>query len=765
MRESLTTEIVPRRTVFRETVASVKEPTPVDSDDELKDIRGDEPAPAFITESVEEEKLGKGLVRTISGKVRGRFRRFFRGPEGDELELSEEIPTDEDKLHSIQPLCLEPVDISHAGGEDEPGMVVVNVKIGGVPSKEEVLQETVDVAVVESIDHEFDFGDDEDGEEEGREDSEEGGEDAEEEPGTAPEEEEEGEDSAGKGPDEVEVRESLTTEIVPRRTVFRETVASVKEPTPVDSDDELKDIRGDEPAPAFITESVEEERLGKGLVRTISGKVRGRFRRFFRGPEGDELELSEEIPTDEDKLHSIQPLCLEPVEISHAGGEDEPGTVVVNVKIGGVPSKEEVLQETVDVAVVESIDHEFDFGDDDDGEEEGREDSEEGGEDAEEEPGTAPEEEEEGEDSAGKGPDEVEVRESLTTEIVPRRTVFRETVASVKEPTPVNSDDELKDIRGDEPAPAFITESVEEEKLGKGLVRTISGKVRGRFRRFFRGPEGDELELSEEIPTDEDKLHSIQPLCLEPVDISHAGGEDEPGTVVVNVKIGGVPSKEEVLLETVDVAVVESIDHEFDFGDDDDGEEEGREDSEEGGEDAEEEPGTASEEEEEGEDSAGKGPDEVEVRESLTTEIVPRRTVFRETVASVKEPTPVDSDDQLMAVCRGNSNPGAVVYYPDVEVLDRAPVKEFRYICSSTFNFGGDHRNRDKGDAQVSDRIVEPIDILPALSLEPVLLDLIGDSEGSDSSVVSLTCHDAVLVEEALSSPLGMFCSFRFLRV
>jgi len=67
--------------------------------------------------------------------------------------------------------------------------------------------------------------------------------------------------------------------------------------------------------------------------------------------------------------------------------------------IGSVPSKEEVLQETVDVAVVESVDHEFDFGDDRD--EEGGGSSEDAGADDEEEENAAPEEEEEEEDSAG----------------------------------------------------------------------------------------------------------------------------------------------------------------------------------------------------------------------------------------------------------------------------------------------------------------------------------------------------------------------------
>ena len=179
-------------------------------------------------------------------------------------------------------LCRKPVGICHKddGERNEPTVVVSNVKVSDIllGDEEEALLVTVDVAMMESFAPEFDFAD----EEEERGDSEEDCADEDEETDAPTEEEETEEDSIDKWQDEMEVREPVTTEIIVGRTLIRETIVNGEKDGPGDLNNELNDVRGDEPASRLIIKSVEEEQPGNGLTRKVSGKVRGTYRRLLR---------------------------------------------------------------------------------------------------------------------------------------------------------------------------------------------------------------------------------------------------------------------------------------------------------------------------------------------------------------------------------------------------------------------------------------------------------------------------------------------------
>ena len=729
---SLQTEVVPRRTVFREKVPDVKEDIAADSDDELKDIRDDKDEPKFIVESIDEEKVGTGFVRKISGKVKGSLKRFFKSTESDEFKLSEDRSDEEDKLQSIQPLSLVPVDVADEDSDiqDESDLMTVNVKIGTLPSSDEIVDEPVDVIEVESIDHTFEIADDDDDDDDDEgddslkddEDREEDVKDLEE-PDESPEEDELEKDSIGKELDEGQVTISLQTEVVPRRTVFREKVPDVKEEEDtVDSDDELKDIRDDKDEPKFIVESIDEEKVGTGFVRKISGKVKGSLKRIFKSTESDEFGLSEDKSDEEDKLHSIQPLSLVPVDVADEDSdiEDDSDLMTVNVKIGTLPSSDEIVDEPVDAIEVESIDHTFEIADDDDEGDDSLKEEEEREEDVKdvEEPDESPEEDELEKDSIGKELDEGEVTISLQTEVVPRRTVFREKIPDVKEEEDTaDSDDELKDIRDDKDEPKFIVESIDEEKVGTGFVRKISGKVKGSLKRIFRRTESDEFGLSEDRSDEEDKLHSIQPLSLVPVDVADEDSDIEDDSMTVNVKIGTLPSSDEIVDEPVDVIQVESIDHTFEIADDDDEGDDSLKDDEDREEDVKDE---SPEEDELEKDSIGKDVDEGEVTISLQTEVVPRRTVFREKVPDVKEDIAADSDDELKDIRDDKDEPKFIVESIDEEKVGTGFVRKisgkvkgslkrfFKSTESDEFKL-----SEDRSDEEDKLHSIQPLSLVP----------------------------------------------------
>ena len=729
---SLQTEVVPRRTVFREKIPDVKEEEDTaDSDDELKDIRDDKDEPKFIVENIDEEKVGTGFVRKISGKVKGSLKRIFKSTESDEFGLSEDRSDEEDKLHSIQPLSLVPVDVADEDSdiEDDSDLMTVNVKIGTLPSSDEIVDEPVDVIEVESIDHTFEIADDDDEGDDSLKDDEEREEDVKdvEEPDESPEEDELEKDSIGKELDEGEVTISLQTEVVPRRTVFREKVPDVKEEEDTaDSDDELKDIRDDKDEPKFIVENIDEEKVGTGFVRKISGKVKGSLKRIFRRTESDEFGLSEDRSDEEDKLHSIQPLSLVPVDVADEDSDIEDDSMTVNVKIGTLPSSDEIVDEPVDVIEVESIDHTFEIDDDDDEGDDSLKDDEEREEDVKdvEEPDEPPEEDELEKDSIGKELDEGEVTISLQTEVVPRRTVFREKVPDVKEEEDTaDSDDELKDIRDDKDEPKFIVENIDEEKVGTGFVRKISGKVKGSLKRIFRRTESDEFGLSEDRSDEEDKLHSIQPLSLVPVDVADEDSDIEDDSMTVNVKIGTLPSSDEIVDEPVDVIEVESIDHTFEIDDDDDEGDDSLKDDEEREEDVKdvEEPDKSPEEDELEKDSIGKELDEGEVTISLQTEVVPRRTVFREKIPDVKEEEDTaDSDDELKDIRDDDDEPKFIVENIDEEKVGTGFVRKIsgkvkgslKRIFKSTESdeFG---LSEDRSDEEDKLHSIQPLSLVP----------------------------------------------------
>ena len=682
------TEIVPKRTVFRETLLNKKDDDEAD-DDELKDFREEGVAPNFIVQNVDDEQVSKGFVRSIPGKVKGSFRKLFTrsSSSNDDLKNEDESLIEEDSLHSVEPLRLEPIDTHHE--EDEvPGeyqsFPTVTITIDNLPTNEEVVSESIDVAVVESVDYNLDFVDEDDDEVEEDNDGEI---EDEEQPAAISEEDGREDDSLGKETDEED------TEIVPKRTVFRETLLNKKDDDEAD-DDELKDFREEGVAPNFIVQNVDDEQVSKGFVRSIPGKVKGSFRKLFTrsSSSNDDLKNEDESLIEEDSLHSVEPLRLEPIDTHHE--EDEvPGEYqsfpTVTITIDNLPTNEEVVSESIDVAVVESVDYNLDFVDEDDDEVEEDNDGEV---EDEEQPAAISEEDGKEDDSLGKETDEED------TEIVPKRTVFRETLLNKKDDDEAD-DDELKDFREEGVAPNFIVQNVDDEQVSKGFVRSIPGKVKGSFRKLFTrsSSSNDDLKNEDESLIEEDSLHSVEPLRLEPIDTHHE--EDEvPGEYqsfpTVTITIDNLPTNEEVVSESIDVAVVESVDYNLDFVDEDDDEVEEDNDGEV---EDEEQPAAISEEDGEEDDSLGKETDEED------TEIVPKRTVFRETLLNTKDDDEAD-DDELKDFREEGVAPNFIVQNVDDEQISKGFVRSipgkvkgsFRKLFTRSSSSNDDLKNEDE---------------------------------------------------------------------
>ena len=801
------TEIVPKRTVFRETLLNQKDDDEAD-DDELKDFREEGVAPNFIVQNVDDEQVSKGFVRSIPGKVKGSFRKLFTrsSSSNDDLKNEDESLIEEDSLHSVEPLRLEPIDTHHE--EDEvPGeyqsFPTVTITIDNLPTNEEVVSESIDVAVVESVDYNLDFVDEDDDEVEEDNDGEV---EDEEQPAAISEEDGEEDDSLGKETDEED------TEIVPKRTVFRETLLNKKDDDEAD-DDELKDFREEGVAPNFILQNVDDEQISKGFVRSIPGKVKGSFRKLFTrsSSSNDDLKNEDESLIEEDSLHSVEPLRLEPIDTHHEEDEvpgeyqsfptvtitidnpptneevvsesidvavvdDEqvskgfvrsiPGKVkgsfrklftrssssnddlknedeslieedslhsveplrlepidthheedevpgeyqsfpTVTITIDNLPTNEEVVSESIDVAVVESVEYNLDFVDEDDDEVEEDNDGEV---EDEEQPAAINEKDGREDDSLGKETDEED------TEIVPKRTVFRETLLNKKDDDEAD-DDELKDFREEGVAPNFIVQNVDDEKISKGFVRSIPGKVKGSFRKLFTrsSSSNDDLKNEDESLIEEDSLHSVEPLRLEPIDTHHE--EDEvPGEYqsfpTVIITIDNLPTNEEVVSESIDVAVVESVDYNLDFVDEDDDEVEEDNDGEV---EDEEQPAAISEDDGKEKESLGKETEEED------TEIVPKRTVFRETLLNKKDDDEADVDE-LKDFREEGVAPNFIVQNVDDEQISKGFVRSipgkvkgsFRKLFTRSSSSNDDLKNEDESLIEEDSlHSVEPLRLEP----------------------------------------------------
>ena len=590
--ETASTEIVPKRVVYREKIVQSDEY----DNDSLSELKGSEISPDYNIQNVEEEIIPQGgLVRTISGKVTGRFKRIFGSSKEEKAPEPEEISTEEDTL-SIQPLSLEPVSIADNKDnvdddtEARRALPVVRVTVDvGDMKPEGLISDEINMAVVESTD--FNFEDLEEDETD-KETSE-----------STPEEDEGSLDKH----DEEATFETASTEIVPRRVVYREKIVQSDE----HDNDSLSELKGSEISPDYNIQNVEEEIIPQGgFVRTISGKVTGRFKRIFGSSKDEKAPEPEEISTEEDTL-SIQPLSLEPVSIAdnkdNVDDDTEAGralpVVRVTVDVGDM-EPEVVISDEIDVAVVESTDFNFEDLEEDETDKETSE--------------STPEEDEGSLDKH----DEEATFETASTEIVPRRVVYREKIVQSDE----HDNDSLSELKGSEISPDYNIQNVEEEIIPQGgFVRTISGKVTGRFKRIFVSSKDEKAPEPEEISTEEDTL-SIQPLSLEPVSIAdnkdNVDDDTEAGralpVVRVTVDVGDM-EPEVVISDEIDVAVVESTDFNFEDLEEDETDKE-----------------TSESTPEEDEGSLDKH-DEEATFETASTEIVPRRVVYREKIVQSDE--------------------------------------------------------------------------------------------------------------------------------
>ena len=670
--ETASTEIVPRRVVYREKIVQSDE----HDNDSLSELKGSEISPDYNIQNVEEEIIPQGgFVRTISGKVTGRFKRIFGSSKEEKAPEPEEISTEEDTL-SIQPLSLEPVSIAdnkdNVDDDTEAGwalpVVRVTVDVGDM-EPEVVISDEIDVAVVEATD--FNFEDLEDHEPD-KETSE-----------STPEEDEGSLDKH----DEEATFETVSTEIVPRRVVYREKIVQSDE----HDNDSLSELKGSEISPDYNIQNVEEEIIPQGgFVRTISGKVTGRFKRIFGSSKEEKAPEPEEISTEEDTL-SIQPLSLEPVSIAdnkdNVDDDTEAGralpVVRVTVDVGDM-EPEVVISDEIDVAVVEATD--FNFEDLEDHETD-KETSE-----------STPEEDEGSLDKH----DEEATFETASTEIVPRRVVYREKIVQSDE----HDDDSLSELKGSEISPDYNIQNVEEEIIPQGgLVRTISGKVTGRFKRIFGSSKEEKAPEPEEISTEEDTL-SIQPLSLEPVSIAdnkdNVDDDTEAGralpVVRVTVDVGNM-EPEVVISDEIDVAVVEATD--FNFEDLEDHE-------------TDKETSESTPEEDEG--SLDKH-DEEATFETASTEIVPRRVVYREKIVQSDE----HDNDSLSELKGSEISPDYNIQNVEEEIIPQGGfVRTISGKVTGRFKriFGSSKEEKAPEPEEISTE-EDTLSIQP-LSLEPV---------------------------------------------
>eukprot|EP00795_Rhopilema_esculentum_P004747 gene4747-21049_t len=562
----------------------------------------DENKENFTIFFLEEERIRKQSSGSLRSKFTNVFSSILTGSKkkiiNDEGSVMDGF--EEEKI-SVQPLVLntitqntkrDDIEIKQREGEHEPwkkrqlteeiNTIATDEWI--VPSEfhsktpEVVISDQIDVAVVESTDFNF-------------EDLEEDQTDKE----TSESTPEEDEDSLDKH-DEEATFETASTEIVPRRVVYREKIVQSDE----HDNNSLSDLKGSEVSPDYNIQYVEEETIPQGgFVRTISGKVTGRFKRIFRSSKEEKAPEPEEISTEEETL-SVQPLSLEPVSIADSKDNvDDDDTearralpvVRVTVDVGDM-EPEVVISDEIDVAVVESTDFNFEDLEEDEPDKETSE--------------STPEEDK---DSLDKH-DEEATFETASTEIVPRRVVYREKIVQPDE----HDNDLLSDLKCSEVSPDYNIQYVEEETIPQGgFVRTISGRVTGRFQRIFRRSKEEKAPEPEEISTEEETL-SVQPLSLEPVSIADSKDNvDDDDTEARRA----LPVVRVVISDEIDVAVVESTDFNF-------------EDLEEDKTDKE----TSESTPEEDEDSLDKH-DEEATFETASTEIVPRRVVYREKIVQV----------------------------------------------------------------------------------------------------------------------------------
>ena len=677
--ETFSTEVVPKRVVYRQTTV----PEENQEEQELDEMRASEPDAAYTIESVAEETVPPKYDRSLSGRIKGRLRKMFRSKE--DLTSPEEHPEheDEEEVSSIQPLCLEPVNIgdSESDGEIEPiKSTRIDVTIKLSEADEDVISEEVDTGVVETVDVDMSQFEPFDNE-------------------TSENEEESGK-IATKGEEPVEF-ETFSTEVVPKRVVYRQTTF----PKENEEEQELDEMRASEPVAPYTIENVEEATVPLRNERSLSGRIKGSFRKIFRSKE--DLALPEE-PFDEgteDKVSHIQPLCLEPVDMGENESEDEPvetGASQINVTIKLSEIDEDIVVEEIDTGIVETVDIDMDQFESSSSE--------------------SSENEEESEKVAIKDEEPVTF-ETFSTEVVPKRVVYRQTTF----PKENEEEQELDEMRVSEPVAPYTIESVAEETVQPRYERSLSGRIKGSIRKMFRSKE--DLTSPEEHPEHEgeEEMSSIQPLCLEPVNIgdSESDGEIDPiESTQINVTIKLSEADEDVISEEVDTGVVETVDIDMSQFEPSDNE--------------------TSENEKENGKITIKGEEPVKF-ETFSTEVVPKRVVYRQTTFPKENEEEQELDEMRV------SEPVAPYTIESVAEETVQP----RYERSLSGRIKGSIRKifRSKEDLTSPEEHEEHEDEEEMSGIQPLCLEPvnIGDSEsdGEIDSTESIQMNVTIKLSEA----------------
>ena len=695
--ETFSTEDVPVRVVYRQTTF----PKENEEEQELDELKGSKPFSPYAIESVAEETVPPKYERSLSGRIKGSIRKIFRTKENytSPEEAAEEGT--EDEISDIQPLCLEPVDIGGSESDDEEDptestQINVTVKLSEID--EDVVVEEVDTGVVETVDINMSQFEPSDNEKSDSENS----------------DEEESHKLAVKD-EEPLTFETFSTEVVPMRVVYRQTVL----PKENEEEQELDEVKQDDPNTSFNIEVLPEETVPPKYERSLSGRIKGSIRKIFRSKE--DLTSPEEHEEDEHEadVSNIQPLSLEPINIADTeseGEQDQTESTQINVTIKLSEIDEDVISEEADMAVVETVDIDMSQFEPSDSE-----------------PVADDETCEEEESNKLPVKDEEPVTfETFSAEFVPKRVVYRQTTL----PNANEEQQDLDEMKDSELAAPYTIESVAEETVPPKYEKSLSKRIKGSIRKIFQSREDLTAPDNDHECADQDEVSDIQPLCLEPINIENRESDKDPlptDTIQVNVTLHTIPTDEDFVVEEVDTGVVETADIDIDLSQFESLESE-RSDAE-------------TNEEEENDKLAVKEEDPVTF-ETFSTEVVPKRVVYRQTTL----PKESEKEPELDEIKQGEPNTS---FNTEVLPEETVPPKyerslsgrikgSIRKIFSSKENL-----TTPEGDHECSDE--ENVSDIQPLSLEPITVgecESLEDPQPIETVEVNITIMDGPIDED-----------------
>eukprot|EP00112_Aurelia_sp_Birch-Aquarium-sp1_P011099 Seg2340.10 transcript_id=Seg2340.10/GoldUCD/mRNA.D3Y31 product="hypothetical protein" protein_id=Seg2340.10/GoldUCD/D3Y31 len=572
--QTLCTEVVPKRAVYRQTTL----PKENEEERDMADLKDSQATSSFTVEIVKEETLPPRYETSLSGRIKGSIRKIFRSKEDLTAPEEHEEESDNEEVSNIQALRLEPIDIVHSEDEHDDAPVQfeniqIDVTLNAIPIDEDVIAEELDTGVVETADLDF-----------------------------SPFERSESETSDAENTEEGEIEnlargneDPNTFETVPKRTVYREMAL----PKESEEEQEIAQLKDGEPLSPFTVEIVREEKVPPEYGRSLSGRIKGSIRKIFKSKE--DLTSSEEPVEEEteDETSDIQPLCLEPINIG--GGEsdteqDPTESAQINVTIKLTEIDEDVIAEEIDTGVVETVDVDMNQFEPLDNETSDSESSN----------------EEESDKLAIKDEEPITF-ETFSAEVVPKRVVYRQTILP-KDHEEEQELDELKDSEQNEP---FNIEVLAVETVPPKYDRSLSGRIKGGIRKIFRSKEDLTAPEEHQEDDDEEEVSDIKPLCLEPIDVgdSESDGEEDPReSTQSNVTIKLTEIDEEVVVEEVDTGVVETVDVDMSHFEPSDND-----------------TSVSNNSDEEESDKLAVKDEEPVTSETFSAEVVPQRVVYRQT--------------------------------------------------------------------------------------------------------------------------------------